>query len=37
MEEPITPDLAPPAAENSGKRLAEKMLARGAAAILSSH
>ncbi len=31
MEEPIAHDLAPSAAENSGKRLAEKMLARGAA------
>jgi len=36
MEEPIAPDLAPPAAEISGKRLAERMLARGAAAILRS-
>jgi hydroxymethylbilane synthase len=32
--EPLAPDLAPPAAENSGKQLAEKMLARGAAALL---
>ena len=32
--EPLASDLAPAAAENSGKRLAEKMLARGAAAIL---
>ena len=36
MEQPIAPDLAPSAAENSGKRLAEKMLARDAAAILRS-
>ena len=36
MEEPIAPGLAPSAAENSGRRLAEKMLARGAAAILRS-
>jgi hydroxymethylbilane synthase len=36
MEEPLAPDLAPSAAENSGKRLAEKMLARDAAAILRS-
>jgi len=36
MEEPMAPDLAPSAAENSGKRLAEKMLARDAAAILRS-
>jgi hydroxymethylbilane synthase len=34
MEEPLASDLAPAAAENSGKRLAEKMLARGAAAFL---
>jgi hydroxymethylbilane synthase len=34
MEEPIALDLDPPTAENSGKRLAEKMLARGAAALL---
>jgi hydroxymethylbilane synthase len=32
--EPLDPNLAPSAAENSGQRLAEKMLARGAAAIL---
>jgi hydroxymethylbilane synthase len=32
--EPLASDLAPTAAEISGKRLAEKMLARGAAAIL---
>ncbi len=31
MSDPIAPDLAPAAAEHSGKRLAEKMLARGAA------
>lgn len=36
MEEPLAPGLAPSAAENSGKRLAEKMLARDAAAILRS-
>ncbi len=36
MEEPIAPGLAPSAAENSGMRLAEKMLARDAAAILRS-
>ena len=34
MEEPMAPDLAPSAAEAAGNRLAEKMLARGAAAIL---
>ncbi len=34
MQEPLAPDLAPSAAENSGKRLAGKMLARDAAAIL---
>ncbi len=34
IREPLASDLAPAAAENSGKRLAEKMLARGAAAIL---
>jgi hydroxymethylbilane synthase len=34
IREPIASDLAPAAAENSGKRLAEKMLARGAAALL---
>jgi hydroxymethylbilane synthase len=34
IEEPFAPDLDPPAAENSGQRLAEKMLARGAAAML---
>ncbi len=32
--EPLAPDLAPAGAQNSGKRLAEKMLARGAAALL---
>ena len=32
--EPLAADLAPDAAENSGERLAEKMLARGAAALL---
>jgi hydroxymethylbilane synthase len=36
MEEPLAPGLAPSAAENSGIRLAEKMLARDAAAILRS-
>ena len=36
MQEPLAPDLAPSAAENSGKRLAGKMLARDAAAILRS-
>jgi hydroxymethylbilane synthase len=34
MEESLIADLAPSAAEDAGKRLAEKMLARGAAAIL---
>ena len=34
MKDPIATALVPTAAENSGKRLAEKMLARGAAAIL---
>src|SRR5208337_2716748 len=34
MREPIASDFAPSAAEDSGKRLAEKMLARGAAALL---
>ena len=34
IEDSAAVDLAPAAAENSGKRLAEKMLARGAAAIL---
>jgi hydroxymethylbilane synthase len=34
IEEPLAPDLALPAAENCGQRLADKMLARGAAAIL---
>ena len=34
IREPLASDLAPAAAENSGSRLAEKMLARGAAAIL---
>jgi hydroxymethylbilane synthase len=36
LEQPLAPDLAPSAAENSGMRLAEKMLARDAAAILRS-
>ncbi len=36
MEQPIARGLAPATAENSGRRLAEKMLARGAAAILRS-
>ncbi len=36
MEEAIAPGLAPSAAENSGMHLAEKMLARDAAAILRS-
>jgi hydroxymethylbilane synthase len=34
MEDPLAPGLSPSVAENSGKRLAEKMLARGAAALL---
>jgi hydroxymethylbilane synthase len=34
IREPLASDLAPAAAEDSGKRLAEKMLARGAAAFL---
>jgi hydroxymethylbilane synthase len=34
IEEPLASDLAPAAAQNSGKRLAQKMLARGAAALL---
>ena len=34
MEAPMVRDFAPAAAENSGKRLAEKMLARGADALL---
>jgi hydroxymethylbilane synthase len=34
IREPLASALAPAAAENSGKRLAEKMLARGAAALL---
>jgi hydroxymethylbilane synthase len=34
MEELIAPGFVPSAAENSGRQLAEKMLARGAAAIL---
>jgi hydroxymethylbilane synthase len=34
MEESLASDLAPTAAENSGKRLAEKMFARGAGALL---
>lgn len=33
-EDALDPELAPSAAENSGKRLADKMLARGAAAML---
>jgi hydroxymethylbilane synthase len=34
IREPLASDLAPAAAENSGKRLAEKILASGAAALL---
>ena len=34
IREPIAPDLAPAPAQTSGKRLAEKMLARGADALL---
>lgn len=34
MEETLTADLAPSAAEDAGKRLAEKMLVRGAGALL---
>jgi hydroxymethylbilane synthase len=34
ISDPIVADLAPTAAENSGKRLAEKMLACGAGALL---
>ena len=34
MEETLTADLAPSAAEDAGKRFAEKMLARGAGALL---
>jgi len=34
MEDPLAPGLAPSGAEVSGKRLADKMLARGAAALL---
>ena len=34
IEEPVASDLAPTIADNSGKRLAEKMLARGAAVLL---
>ena len=34
MHDPIATDLMPSAAETSGKRLAEKMLARGAGALL---
>ncbi|MGB8685121.1 MAG: hydroxymethylbilane synthase [Candidatus Binatus sp.] len=34
IKEPLATDFAPTYAEDSGKRLAEKMLARGAAAIL---
>jgi hydroxymethylbilane synthase len=36
LDEPLAPALEPSAAENSGKRLAEKMLARGGAALLSA-
>jgi hydroxymethylbilane synthase len=36
MEESIAPGFVPSAAENSGRQLAEKMLTRGAAAILRS-
>jgi hydroxymethylbilane synthase len=36
IEEPLAPDLALSAAENSGERLGEKMLARGAAEMISS-
>lgn len=36
IREPIAPALAPAAAEDSGRRLAEKMLARGAAATLGN-
>lgn len=34
LDEPVGPALEPSAAENSGKRLAEKVLARGAGALL---
>jgi hydroxymethylbilane synthase len=34
MEDPMAPELAPSAAEAAGNRLAKKMLARGAAALL---
>jgi hydroxymethylbilane synthase len=34
MEDPLAPGLVPSAAEAGGRRLAEKMLARGAAALL---
>jgi hypothetical protein len=34
IEDALDPKLAPAAAENTGKRLAAKMLARGAAAML---
>jgi hydroxymethylbilane synthase len=34
MEDSITPDLVPSAAEDAGRRFAEKMLARGAGALL---
>jgi hydroxymethylbilane synthase len=34
IRDPIATDLGPSAAENSGKRLADKMLARGAGALL---
>jgi porphobilinogen deaminase len=34
MREPIGADLVPSAGETSGKRLADKMLARGAGALL---
>jgi hydroxymethylbilane synthase len=36
IEDALDPKLAPSSAENTGKRLAEKMLARGAAAMLRS-
>jgi hydroxymethylbilane synthase len=36
IEEALASDLAPTVADNSGKRLAEKILARGAAALLSA-
>ena len=34
IEDALDPKFAPPTAENTGKKLAEKMLARGAAAML---